>query len=240
MTRPPSSDAKAVASVPVRPRILIIEDDQDIARLLRLELEEAGFEVEHHPLGAAGLVALRERVPDLLVLDLGLPDLSGEEITRRVRRTEDLPIIVLTANDQLGSKLELLEDGANDYVVKPFHTAELVARIRVQLRPRNDAARLQVGELKIDRMARDVYCGSEEVTLSPREFDLLALLAAQPGRVFSRDEIERRLWGEDDRAPSSNSVDVHVANVRSKLREAGSHGLIRTVRGVGYAVKSVA
>lgn len=222
-----------------RPRILIIEDDRDIGRLLTLELEEAGFEVEHHERGASGLVALRERTPDLLVLDLGLPDLAGEEIARRVRSSESLPIIVLTADDALGSKLKLLEDGANDYVVKPFHAAELVARIRVQLRPRNDAARIQVGDLEIDRMAREVRAGTEEVALSPREFDLLALLAGQPGRVFSREEIERRLWGDED-APSSNSVDVHVANLRAKLRDAGSHGLIRTVRGVGYAVKSVA
>lgn len=226
------------ASSADRPRILIIEDDHDIARLLHLELDEAGFAVEHHERGAAGLVALREQPPDLLVLDLGLPDVNGEEIARRVRRTDSLPIIVLTADDQLGSKLQLLEDGANDYVVKPFHVAELVARIRVQLRPRNDAARLNVGDLGIDRMAREVHAGEREVALSPREFDLLALLAAQPGRVFSRDEIERRLWG-DGQAPSSNSVDVHVANVRAKLRDAGSHGLIRTVRGVGYAVKSV-
>lgn len=222
-----------------RPRILIIEDDRDIGRLLSLELEEAGFEVEHHERGAAGLVALRERPPDLLVLDLGLPDLAGDEIARRVRRSESLPIIVLTADDELGSKLKLLEDGANDYVVKPFHAAELVARIRVQLRPRNDAARIEVGDLEIDRMARQVRAASQEVALSPREFDLLALLAGQPGRVFSREEIERRLWG-NEAAPSSNSVDVHVANLRGKLRDAGSHGLIRTVRGVGYAVKSVA
>ena len=221
-----------------RPRILVIEDDRDIGRLLALELTEAGFEVEHHERGAAGLIALRERPPDLLVLDLGLPDLPGDEIARRVRRSENLPIIVLTADDQLGSKLRLLEAGADDYVVKPFHVEELVARIRVQLRPRSDAATLRVGDLEIDRMARQVRVGDQEVGVSPREFDLLALLAAQPGRVVSRTEIERRVWGDGD-GPSSNSVDVHVANLRGKLRAAGAHGLIRTVRGVGYAIKSV-
>lgn len=223
---------------PVRPRILVIEDDRDIGRLLTLELGEAGYDVEHHDRGAAGLIALRERPPDLLILDLGLPDLSGEEIARRVRVSESLPIVVLTADDALGSKLKLLEDGADDYVVKPFHVEELIARIRVQLRPRGDAARLRVGELEIDRMAREVRVGEHEVPLSPREFDLLALLAGQPGRVFAREEIERRVWGERQ-GPSSNSVDVHVANLRGKLRDAGAHGLIRTVRGVGYAVKSV-
>lgn len=220
-----------------RPRILVIEDDPDIGRLLRLELGEAGFEVEHHDRGTTGLTALRERVPDLVVLDLGLPDLPGDEIARRIRRTDTVPIIVLTATDALGSKLRLLEDGADDYLVKPFHVEELVARIRVQLRPRSDAATLRLGDLSVDRMAREVRHGRHEVVLSPREFDLLALLVAQPGRVFTREEIERRVWGQQS-GPASNSVDVHVGHLRGKLRDAGAPGLIRTVRGVGYAVKS--
>ena len=217
------------------PRVLVIEDDVDIARLLELELGEAGFQVEHHALGAPGLTALRERRPDVVVLDLGLPDLEGAEIARRIRRTETVPIVVLTAADELGSKLQLLEDGADDYLVKPFHVEELIARIRVQLRSRGDEAVLQVGELRVDRMAREVRLSGREVPLSPREFELLALLAAQPGRVVSRAEIERKLWGEE--GPASNSVDVHVAHLRGKLRDAGASGLIRTVRGAGYAVK---
>jgi len=217
------------------PRVLVIEDDVDIARLLELELGEAGFEVEHHALGAAGLTALRERRPDVVVLDLGLPDLEGAEIARRIRRTETVPIVVLTAADALGSKLRLLEDGADDYLVKPFHVEELIARIRVQLRSRGDETVLQVGELRVDRMAREVRLSGREVPLSPREFELLALLAAQPGRVVSRAEIERKVWGEE--RPASNSVDVHVAHLRGKLRDVGASGLIRTVRGVGYAVK---
>jgi DNA-binding response OmpR family regulator len=221
-----------------RPRVLVIEDDADIGRLLRLELGEAGFEVEVHDRGTSGLTALRERTPDVVVLDLGLPDLSGAEIARRIRRTETVPIVVLTAADELGSKVRLLEDGADDYLVKPFHVEELVARIRVQLRSRGGEAVLRVGALTVDRMGREVLHGGHEVAVSPREFDLLALLAAQPGRVFAREEIERRLWGDGD-GPSSNSVDVHVANLRGKLRDAGAHGLIRTVRGVGYAIKSV-
>lgn len=220
-----------------RPRILVIEDDADIARLLRLELQEAGFDVEHHGRGATGMASLRERSPDLVVLDLGLPDMDGAEIARRIRRTETLPIIVLTAADAVGSKVRLLEDGADDYMVKPFHVEELVARIRVRLRARGAEALLQVGDLTIDRMAREVRFGEREASLSPREFDLLALLAAHPGRVFAREEIEGRVWGGE--GPSSNTVDVHVANLRGKLRDAGAHGLIRTVRGVGYAVKQV-
>lgn len=222
---------------PPRPRILVVEDDADIARLLALELGEAGFDVEHHGRGVSGLAALRERSPDLVVLDLGLPDLDGAEIARRIRRNETVPIIVLTAADAVGSKVRLLEDGADDYMVKPFHVDELVARIRVRLRARGGEALLQVGDLTIDRMAREVRFGAREASLSPREFDLLALLAAQPGRVFAREEIERRVWSGE--GPSSNTVDVHMANLRGKLRDAGAHGLIRTVRGVGYAVKPV-
>ena len=220
-----------------RPRILVIEDDADIGRLLQLELGEAGFEVEHHDRGATGLAALRERTPDLVVLDLGLPDLDGAEIARRIRRTESLPIVVLTAADAVGSKVRLLEDGADDYVVKPFHIDELVARIRARLRDRGGDAVLRVGDLAIDRMAREVRLGEREAALSPREFDLLVLLASQPGRLYAREEIERRVWG-DGGGPSSNTVDVHVANLRGKLRDAGGAGLIRTVRGVGYAIKA--
>lgn len=219
-----------------RPRLLLIEDDADIARLLALELSDAGFEVEHHVRGTTGLTALRERRPDLVVLDLGLPDLDGGEIARRIRRTDSVPILVLTAADEVGRKVRLLEDGADDYLVKPFHVEELVARIRVQLRSRDGDTVLRVGSLEIDRMAREVRHDNREVALSPREFDLLVLLVTQPGRVFAREEIQRRVWG-DGEAPSSNSVDVHVANLRAKLREAGVPGLIRTVRGVGYAVK---
>lgn len=221
-----------------RPRILVIEDDADIGRLLRLELGEAGFEVEHHERGTTGLASLRERTPDLVVLDLGLPDMDGAEIARRIRRTESVPIVVLTAADAVGSKVRLLEDGADDYVVKPFHVEELVARIRARLRSQGGDAVLRVGELSIDRMSREVRVGECEATLSPREFDLLVLLASQPGRVFSREEFEVRVWNGQD-APSSNTVDVHMANLRGKLRDAGGAGLIRTVRGVGYAIKPI-
>ncbi|MDZ7800962.1 MAG: response regulator transcription factor [Trueperaceae bacterium] len=222
-----------------RPRLLLIEDDADIARLLALELAEAGFELEHHDRGTHGLTALRERRPDLVILDLGLPDMDGAEIARRIRRTDTVPILVLTAADELGRKVRLLEDGADDYLVKPFQVEELIARIRVQLRSRGADTVVRFGALTIDRMAREVRHEETEVLLSPREFDLLVLLVTQPGRVFARQEIERRVWG-DREGPTSNSVDVHVANLRSKLRDAGAPGLIRTVRGVGYAVKSPA
>lgn len=218
-------------------RILIVEDDVDILRLLSRELQDAGFEVLAYDTGMRGLSAVREEEPDLVILDLGLPDLSGQEIARRVRRTGDTPILILTAADEVGTKVEMLNAGADDYLAKPFHVQELLARVNVQLRKRTLGAAQKVGDMTIDPVRRQVLWVEDEVKLSPREYELLAYLAGQPGRVYSRKEIETNVWGED-LPPSSNVVDVHIANIRSKLREAGGFGVIRTVRGVGYALKS--
>ncbi len=220
-----------------RKRILIVEDDVDILRLLSRELKDAGFEVMAYESGIRGLSAVRENQPDLVILDLGLPDLSGQEIARRVRRTGDTPILILTAADEVGTKVEMLNAGADDYLAKPFHVQELLARVNVQLRKRTLGSALKVGEMSIDPVRRQVKWGEEEVRLSPREYELLVYLAGQPGRVYSRKEIENNVWGED-LPPSSNVVDVHIANIRGKLRDAGGFGVIRTVRGVGYALKS--
>jgi len=217
--------------------ILIVEDDLDISRLLTLELEEAGFAVTACDTGMRGLAAVRESAPDLIVLDLGLPDLHGTEIARRVRKTSDTPIIILTAADDVATKVDLLNTGADDYLAKPFHAEELLARIRVQLRHQSAGAAQTVGEMVIDTARRQLYWDNQEVRLSPREFDLLVYLCGSPGRVYTRQEIEHNVWGEE-LPPSSNVVDVHIANIRSKLRDAGGYGLIRTVRGIGYAIKS--
>jgi two-component system, OmpR family, alkaline phosphatase synthesis response regulator PhoP len=216
--------------------VLIVEDDVDISRLLRLELEEVGYRVSCFDTGMRGLAAIREERPDLIILDLGLPDVSGAEIARRVRRTDPTPIIILTAADDVETKVTLLNAGADDYLAKPFHVEELLARVGVQLRKQGGGSVTRVGELLIDAVRRQVLCGDSEVRLSPREFELLRYLASQPGRVYSRQEIEQSVWG-GDLPPSSNVVDVHVANIRGKLREAGGYGVIRTVRGVGYAIK---
>lgn len=219
-----------------RKHVLIVEDDHDINRFLTLELEEAGFQVSSYDTGIRGLSAVREDSPDLVVLDLGLPDLNGAEIARRIRHTDDTPIIILTAADDVGTKVEMLNAGADDYLAKPFHSDELIARINVQLRKRNGAIARKVGEMTLDATRRQAFWSEEEIRLSPREFDLLLYLCSQPGRVYSRQEIESNVWGEE-LPPSSNVVDVHIANIRSKLREAGGYGVIRTVRGVGYAIK---
>ncbi len=224
-------------SAPARKQqIIVVEDDTDISNLLSLELREAGFSVEAHATGMRGLAAVRENNPDLVILDLGLPDLSGAEIARRIRQTGDTPIIILTAADDLSTKVEMLNAGADDYLAKPFHAEELIARVGVQLRKRNGQAARKIGDLSIDALRRQVLWEESEVRLSPREFDLLTYLSNQPGRVYSRQEIEINVWGEE-LPPASNVVDVHIANIRSKLRDAGGFGVIRTVRGIGYAVK---
>ena len=219
-----------------RKHVLIVEDDLDISRLLRLELEDAGFDVTHCDTGMRGLSAVREDGPDLVVLDLGLPDMDGAEIARRVRKTTETPIIILTAKDDVATKVDLLNSGADDYLAKPFNADELLARINVQLRRRTLGSVQRVGDMMIDATRRQVFWDEAEVRLSPREFDLLIYLCNQPGRVYSRQEIEKNVWGED-LPPSSNVVDVHIANIRGKLRDAGGFGMIRTVRGIGYAIK---
>ncbi len=205
-------------------RILLIEDDPEIAHLLQLELGDAGFEVDWAPGGMSGLVRLREAPPDLVILDLGLPDLDGGEVARRIR---------VGAEER---KVTLLSGGADDYIVKPFHPAELLARIQVQLRHREGGEQVTIGELEVHLSKRQVFYGGQEVRLSPKEFELLSLLCSRPGKVFSRVEIEEHLWGRSLER-DSNVVDVHVANLRSKLRESGAYGYLRTVRGVGYALR---
>ncbi|WP_456446270.1 response regulator transcription factor [Oceanithermus sp.] len=220
-------------------RILIIEDDPEIANLLQAELGEAGYRVDWAPGGMQGLVKLREDPPHLIVLDLGLPDLDGSEIARRAKQHGDVPIIVLTATDAVERKVQLLLGGADDYLTKPFHPAELLARIQVQLRRGEGSEVRRVGDLEIEVETRRVRAGGREVALSPKEFALLELLSSRPGRVFSRDEIARHIWGKPLET-ESNVVDVHVANLRAKLREAGAYGYLRTVRGVGYALRKPA
>jgi DNA-binding response OmpR family regulator len=222
--------------MPEAARILVIEDDADILKVVRFELEEAGFSVITAPDGVTGLTTAREENPELVILDLGLPDLDGAEIARRIRKTSDIPIIILTAMDAVSTKVSLLEGGADDYLTKPFEPAELVARVKVQLRRHRGGEVVVLGLLEIHPEKRLVRYNQKEIRLSPKEFELLNFLARQPGRVYNREEIERGVWGSD-LDDNSNVVDVHMANIRSKLREADGYGVIRTVRGIGYALK---
>lgn len=216
-------------------RILVIEDDADIAALLREDLQDAGYVAEVAPSVMGGLVQAREWAPDLVLLDLGLPDGDGREVLLRLRKNSEVAVIVLTARDAVDEKVELLALGADDYVVKPFHLGELLARVAVQLR-QHTAQSLSLGDLEVFPDRRLVLYKGQELRLSPKEFELLALLISQPGRVFSRQELVTAIWN-GHLAETSNVVDVHLANLRAKLRDLELYGLLRTVRGVGYALR---
>ncbi|ULH17711.1 response regulator transcription factor (plasmid) [Deinococcus sp. KNUC1210] len=216
--------------------ILIVEDDPDIARLLQLDLEGAGYQVSVANSVMMGLIQAREQVPALILLDLGLPDGDGREVLVRLRRSSELPVIVLTARDVVGEKVELLELGADDYVVKPFQIEELLARIAVQLRQQADDTVL-LGELALHPQQRLLSFRGQELPLSPKEFELVQVMMRQPGKVFSRAELNQDVWaGQLPR--ESNVIDVHLANLRAKLRDVQAYGLLRTVRGYGYALRA--
>jgi DNA-binding response OmpR family regulator len=214
-------------------RLLVVEDDESIAEPLVEGLEREGFAVTVVTTGAA---ALEADGADLVLLDLGLPDLDGREVCRRLRARTGVPIIVVTARSDELDRVLLLEMGADDYVVKPFGFRELVARIRAVHRRTDGGARggpahQELGPLVIDRAARRVWLAGAELNLTPKEFDLLAYLAEEPSRVRTREEIISRVWDEHWWGPTK-TLDVHVASLRRKLDD--SHRWITTLRGVGY------
>jgi len=217
--------------------VLVVEDDDTIAGPLLKGLVREGYTADRVATGAAALVA---PVPDVVLLDLGLPDIDGYEVCRRLRDASEVPIIVITARGQEADRVAGLDLGADDYLVKPFGFRELVARIRAVTR-RTDAGRGPAtdttvsvnGELEIDRRARRVRIGDTEVTLTRKEFDLLALLATDPGAVHSREEILEQVWDPHWYGPTK-TLDVHMASLRRKL---GDPTLIETVRGVGFRMR---
>jgi two-component system, OmpR family, response regulator RegX3 len=214
-------------------RVLLVEDDQTIASPLRRGLEREGFAVVHAECGADALSGLRAATPDVVLLDLGLPDVDGFELCRELRATSDVPIIVVTARGEEVDRVVGLELGADDYVVKPFGFRELVARIRAVRRRANGRAGGNVanlGDLVVDRRTRRATVEGRALTLTPKEFDLLALLADDPGAVCSRQRILDEVWDPHWYGPTK-TLDVHVASLRRKL---GHPELIETVRGVGY------
>lgn len=214
--------------------ILIVEDDDTIASPLATGLERAGYTVTRVDTGED---ALRMPQADLVLLDLGLPDLDGSEVCRRMRETSDVPIIVVTARGEELDRVLLLEIGADDYLVKPFGFRELLARIRAVLRRSGqssstpEAMQVQtLGPLVVDRRARKVMLDDVELHLTPKEFDLLAFLAANAGAAISRDEILGEVW-DTDWWGSTKTLDVHIASLRRKL---GTRVSIDTVRGFGF------
>ncbi|MFP4436880.1 MAG: response regulator transcription factor [Chloroflexaceae bacterium] len=226
-------------------QLLIVDDEPAITQVLRERLEREGFGVHAVATGEAALAALEAGAYDLLLLDVGLPGMDGFEVLRQMRaRGYDLPIIVLTARDEEIDRVVGLELGADDYVVKPFSPRELAARVRALLRRTAEVAQLRAQlkrdatgpeqELQVDMARRQAIFRGELLDLRPREFDLLALLAAHPGQVFTREALLRQVWGHEEFV-DARTVDVHVRRVRAKLAAiAPDAQIILTEWGVGY------
>jgi phosphate regulon transcriptional regulator PhoB len=222
-------------------RIFIIEDDKDIVELVRYNLDKEGYQTASSGDGAAGLAQVKKSPPDLLILDLMLPKVSGLEICKEIRRDERLnrlPILMLTARGEEADRVIGLELGADDYVTKPFSPRELVARIKALLRrvhpPGDEAKLLEVGPLRIDPVSYRVQRDGKVLSLSTLEFRLLYFLASRPNRVFSRDQLLDAVWGRD-RFVTPRSVDVYVRRLREKMEPNPERpGYLKTVRGAGY------
>jgi DNA-binding response OmpR family regulator len=215
---------------------VVIEDDQAIGSLVGAYLEQAGFRVVRECTGEAGLDAVERQKPRFVVLDLGLPDVDGFDLCRRLRSGGDVPILILTARDEEADRIIGLELGADDYVTKPFSPRELVARVRAVLRRVDptpvEPHLLDVGELRLDLRSRSVSMGGSNVQLRTLEFELLAELARHRGHVVTRERLLDRVWGMTF-AGGTRTIDVHVAQLRKKL---GRPDVIQTVRGVGYRI----
>jgi DNA-binding response OmpR family regulator len=220
--------------------ILVVEDETSIATFIAAYLRNAGYAVKTAATAQAALLQLAAEAPALVVLDLNLPDGDGVELCRRIRKTSDVPILMLTARDDDIDKIIGLEVGADDYMTKPFNPRELVARVKSILRRaaperrRTESDELQHGELTINAGKREVHVGEEEIRLAPKEFDLLWELLDHRGIVLTRDQLLERVWGYTF-AGDTRTVDVHVRQVRRKLGDASP---IVTVWGVGYKVAS--
>lgn len=224
------------------PRVLVVEDEPNIADFVRRGLIFQQFDVDVAHTGAAALDTARERMPDIVVLDLMLPDMDGVEVCRRLRAAEDVPIIMLTARDAVSDKVEGLESGADDYMTKPFEFAELLARINVALRRRDrnrdgGAETFRVSDLVVKPGSREVSRGGRDITLTAREFDLLEYLARHSGQVVTKETLFEKVWGYDF-AVESDAIKVYVSYLRKKLNAAGEPDLIHAVRGVGYVLKA--
>ena len=223
-----------------KPQILVVEDEEPLTILLRYNLEAEGFEVDVCRRGDEADTRLRERVPDLLILDWMLPGLSGIELCRRLRgrpETAQLPILMLTARGEEDERIRGLATGADDYVVKPFSVPELMARVKALLRrarPEAVSAMLKAGDLELDRETFRVRRAGREVHLGPTEFRLLEFLMKSPGRVFSREQLLDGVWGREVYV-DERTVDVHIGRLRRAVNRGRGRDPIRTVRGAGYS-----
>ncbi len=219
-------------------RVLVVEDDAEIADVLRRSLRQEGYEVKTSADGVEALDVATGFVPDLVVLDLGLPRLDGVEVCKRLRAEGDVPILMLTARAETEDRVSGLDSGADDYLVKPFERQELLARIRALLRrrPPRGAASLEVGDLTLNPDTREVKRGERELELTNREFELLEYLMRNERLVVSRERLLDDVWGYDPTA-ATNTIDVFISNLRRKLEAGGEARLLHTKRGAGYVLK---
>jgi DNA-binding response OmpR family regulator len=220
-------------------RILVVEDDEDIVDVLRRTLRGEGYEVSAVGDGPGALELASSFVPDLVVLDLGLPGMDGVEVCRKLRQEGDVPVLMLTARTETGDMVEGLDSGADDYLTKPFERAELLARIRSLLRrrPPRGTAMLVVGDLRLSPDSREVKRGDREIELTKREFELLEYLMRNERLVVSRERLLEEVWGYDP-LNDTNTIDVFISNLRRKLEEDGEPRLLHTKRGAGYLLKA--
>ena len=220
---------------------MVVDDDQDLAEMLGIVLNDAGIDVDLVSRGDEALDAFREKAPDLILLDVMLPGIDGVEVCRLIRAQSMVPIIMLTAKGDTEDVVRGLEAGADDYIVKPFrHASELVARVRTRLRRTNTdvSGIISVGDLKIDVQAHQLLRDGKQIQLTRLEFDLLATLAKEPGRVFTREALLSEVWGYQH-AADTRLVNVHVQRLRSKIEsDADNPEYVLTVRGVGYKAGS--
>jgi two-component system, OmpR family, response regulator MprA len=220
-------------------RVLVVEDDESIADVLRRSLRAEGHEVMSAGDGVEALSLSEQFVPDLVVLDLGLPRLDGIEVCRRLRAESDVPILILTARTDTDQRVEGLDSGADDYLPKPFERTELLARIRALMRrrPPRGSASIVVGDLQLNPDTREVKRGERQIELTNREFELLEYLARNQKLVVSRERLLEDVWGYDP-FEQTNTIDVFISNLRRKLELSGEPRILHTKRGAGYVLKA--
>jgi two-component system response regulator MprA len=218
--------------------ILVVDDDPEIVSFIKRGLIYEGYSVDTAVDGTEALTKARDKEPDLVILDIMMPGLDGVEVSKRLRQASDVPILMLTAKGTVADRVEGLDSGADDYLVKPFAFDELLARVRALLRRRQprEGEVLRFSDLSLDTATREVKRGNEIIELTAQEFDLLELLMRHPRQVLNRERIYERVWGYDFDG-ESNVIEVYVSYLRSKLEASGKPRLIHTVRGVGYVLK---
>ena len=221
------------------PRVLVVEDDDAIAQVLQRSLRMEGYDVRTAADGETALEQGRSFAPDLVILDLGLPKVDGLEVARALRNDDDVPILILTARDALDSRVEGLDAGADDYLVKPFERQELLARMRALLRrrPPRGSAPLRVSDLSLNADTHEVLRGERAIDLTQREFELLEYLMRNERIVISRQRLLDEVWGYDPFS-TTNTIEVFVSNLRRKLEAEGEPRLLHTIRGAGYVLRA--